>query len=97
MYPFVQRRDPSKGRVTNVPCRACGADVHLDPAKMRLKATCAELVCPTCGVRIEVRRSDGYADTDGGVAWLFESYASEAPDEEPETRPRKRRLVPWPH
>ena len=78
-----------------MPCRACGADVRLDPAMIRLKATHAELVCPACGVRMEVRRADGYADADGGVAWLFEAYASEAaPEEEPEAHPR-RRLVPW--
>jgi hypothetical protein len=67
--------------------------VALDPKRMRLRHTSAELVCPRCSTVMRVRRADGYRDSDRGVAWAFSSYMNPADDEQ-QPRPRRAR---WAH
>jgi len=83
-----ERRGPLSGQVTHVKCRTCEAHVLLDPAKMVLKATHAELRCPKCDALVMVRQTDVDKTLEG--IWSIACYADDA---EPEPAPAKHRFL----
>jgi hypothetical protein len=74
-FMTVERRNPGGGKTREVTCVACGVRVLLEPSKMRLRATHAELGCPACNAVLPVRRSDAYVGLQDDVAWTIASYA----------------------
>jgi hypothetical protein len=80
----VDTRDPERPPNADVECQRCAARIPLDPRGMHLTMTHAALQCPECGAWLQVRRSDAYRDVDTTVAWLFATYADEAPQDKPD-------------
>ena len=77
-------RDPEHPPAADVECQRCAARVPLEPRRMHLTLTHAALQCPDCRTWLRVRRNDAYRDVDTRVAWLFATYADEAPQDEPD-------------
>jgi hypothetical protein len=57
-WHVVDRRDPANHDIHEVPCRACGAPLLVDPLALRVSASRVEVLCPSCRTWITVRRSD---------------------------------------
>jgi transcription elongation factor Elf1 len=75
--PHLDRR-PDYGNVIHVACRRCGAATLLDPTRMEKQKVGVFLLCPQCGRRFLVRRTDvGRPIPDAEVASLYTTEVSE--------------------